>query len=98
MGCRLVCLTACSDSPPGTPDESELVTRIFSTETSEMMPPPKSHKKLTPAQKDLLKRWVLAGAEYQVHWAFLAPARPALPAVKNKVWVRNPIDAFVLAG
>jgi len=31
------------------------------------------------------------------HWAFQAPIRPAVPAVKNKKWVRNPIDAFVLA-
>ena len=31
------------------------------------------------------------------HWSFVAPARPALPAVKNRRWVRNAIDAFVLA-
>ena len=31
------------------------------------------------------------------HWAFVAPARPAVPVVKNKRWVRNPIDAFILA-
>ncbi|MFN7929719.1 MAG: PSD1 and planctomycete cytochrome C domain-containing protein [Blastocatellia bacterium] len=31
------------------------------------------------------------------HWAFIAPVRPSLPALKNKTWVRNPIDAFVLA-
>jgi len=31
------------------------------------------------------------------HWAWKAPARPALPAVKNNAWVRNPIDAFILA-
>ena len=31
------------------------------------------------------------------HWAFIAPKRPALPAVKTGSWVKNPIDAFVLA-
>ena len=31
------------------------------------------------------------------HWAYIAPARPKLPAVKNESWVRNPIDRFVLA-
>ena len=61
------------------------------------MPPPKSHKKLTAAQKELLKRWIAAGAEYQPHWSFIAPTRPALPAVKNEAWVRNPIDRFILA-
>ncbi|MBI4557068.1 MAG: DUF1549 domain-containing protein, partial [Candidatus Hydrogenedentes bacterium] len=31
------------------------------------------------------------------HWAFKTPVRPAVPQVKNAAWVRNPIDAFVLA-
>src|SRR5207248_1219245 len=31
-------------------------------------------------------------------WAFLPVRRPALPTVKNRWWVRNPIDQFVLAG
>ncbi len=31
------------------------------------------------------------------HWAFVAPVRPALPEVKNKAWVRTPIDRFILA-
>src|SRR5688572_16534615 len=31
------------------------------------------------------------------HWSFAAPLRPAVPAVKNTRWLRNPIDAFVLA-
>ncbi len=31
------------------------------------------------------------------HWAFEAPKRPAMPAVRQRDWVRNPIDNFVLA-
>lgn len=31
------------------------------------------------------------------HWAFTAPARPAVPTVKNKTWARTPIDNFILA-
>jgi Protein of unknown function (DUF1553)/Protein of unknown function (DUF1549) len=31
------------------------------------------------------------------HWAYVKPARPAVPAVKNPAWVRNPIDRFVMA-
>jgi mono/diheme cytochrome c family protein len=30
-------------------------------------------------------------------WAFRPVVRPAIPTVQNKTWVRNPIDAFVLA-
>ena len=31
------------------------------------------------------------------HWAFVPPKRPALPAVRERSWVRNPIDRFLLA-
>jgi hypothetical protein len=82
---------------PGDPDNSEAIRRVFSTDPDEMMPPPSSHKVLTPEQKELLKKWVAAGAEYQPHWAFIAPQRPALPEVTNKSWPANPIDFFVLA-
>jgi hypothetical protein len=64
---------------PGKPDESELVRRIFSTDEDEQMPPPKSEKKLTAAQKELLRRWIAEGAVYQKHWAYLPPMKPAAP-------------------
>ena len=82
---------------PGQLEKSLLIERIFSNEASHVMPPPKSHKKLTAAQKETLKRWIAAGAEYQPHWSFLAPQRAQLPAVKNGTWIRNPIDRFILA-
>ena len=37
------------------------------------------------------------GAKWEAHWAFEPPQRPAVPEVKNKALVRNPIDAFILA-
>jgi hypothetical protein len=82
---------------PGKPDESQLVARVFSADSGEVMPPPKAKKPLTTQEKDALKRWVAAGADYEAHWAFVAPARPPLPAVRNGAWARNPIDRFVLA-
>jgi hypothetical protein len=82
---------------PGHPEKSEMIDRIFSTEASEKMPPPRSGKKLTAAQKETLKRWIAAGAEYQPHWSFIPPKRPEPPAVKGASWVRNPIDSFILA-
>src|SRR5262249_49585833 len=63
----------------------------------QMMPPRKSGKKLTAAQKEILKRWITEGAEYQPHWSLIAPKRPRLSVVKNTKWARNPIDAFILA-
>ena len=80
---------------PGKPDESALILRVFSDDPAEMMPPPSAHKKLTAAQKERLRQWIAAGAEYQPLWSFLPIARPPLPAVRNRQWVRNPIDRFV---
>lgn len=81
---------------PGKPKDSEAIRRLFVAD-DDLMPPEKSHKILTAAQKDLLKRWVAQGAEYQPHWAFIAPVRPTLPKVKNPKWGRNPVDQFILA-
>jgi len=36
-------------------------------------------------------------AQDRAHWAFQPLRRPTPPAVKQRAWVRNPIDAFVLA-
>src|SRR5215472_3338069 len=49
---------------PGAPDKSVLIRRIFTTDTDDLMPPPVSHKTLTTAQKQLLRRWIAQGAEY----------------------------------
>jgi mono/diheme cytochrome c family protein len=81
---------------PGDAKNSELVARIFATD-SERMPPKNSHKKLKEAEKQLLKRWIEEGAEYQPHWAFIAPQRPAVPVTETKGWARNAIDHFILA-
>lgn len=32
-----------------------------------------------------------------ISWAFQTPIRPLLPVIKNRAWVRNPIDNFILA-
>jgi hypothetical protein len=82
---------------PGKPASSALVRRIFSTSETFVMPPPESNKKLTAAEKELLKRWIEQGAEYQNHWSFLPPQRPSLPKVANATWPRNVIDYFILA-
>lgn len=82
---------------PNEPRASELVARINATNLRELMPPPKSNRRLSPEQKKRLERWIEEGAHYAPHWAFVAPRRPAEPAVKNTRWARNPIDRFVLA-
>ncbi len=82
---------------PGNPEKSELVRRVFAKDANDIMPPLDSNKILTQEEKDLLRQWVAEGAEYKEHWAFVKPVRPALPAVKNKIWPKNAIDYFTLA-
>lgn len=82
---------------PGKPGESELIARILSPHDDERMPPAESPRTLSAAQKDTLKRWVQEGAPFAEHWAFAAPQKPALPEVKQRAWVRSPVDRFILA-
>lgn len=81
---------------PGDPAASSLLARIRSEDPAELMPPPKSNRRLSPEQKQLLERWIAEGADYQTHWAFVTPARPATPPVRNAAWPISPIDRFVL--
>lgn len=82
---------------PGDPDASEAIRRIFSTDPEEAMPPATSHKVVTDKQKEILRRWVAEGAEYQPHWSLITPVRPSVPDVKDPSWVKTPIDAFILS-
>src|SRR5262245_6864479 len=58
---------------PGSPDKSEVVRRIFLGDKDEMMPPPAANKPLSEEQKQILKRWIATGAEYERHWAVVPP-------------------------
>ncbi|HTL56904.1 MAG TPA: PSD1 and planctomycete cytochrome C domain-containing protein [Candidatus Limnocylindrales bacterium] len=81
---------------PGKPAESKLVDHIFSSDPDDIMPPPKTQKTLTAAQKEMLREWIVQGAEYESHWAYMPLKRPAIPSTQDNRWVRNPIDAFIL--
>ncbi|WP_082408810.1 c-type cytochrome domain-containing protein [Verrucomicrobium spinosum] len=61
---------------PGKPEASSIIERILTGDADDLMPPPDSHKKLSSSQKELLRRWVAEGAEYEGHWAFLPPSPP----------------------
>jgi hypothetical protein len=82
---------------PGDPARSELLLRIGTEDETERMPPARTGKKLSPAQVDLLRKWIAQGARWETHWAYRTPQRPALPAVRDRAWPRNAIDHFVLA-
>lgn len=82
---------------PGKPDQSELVRRVFTDNEDDLMPPPAAKRPLTQEQKEILKRWIADGAEYQPHWSFIKPTQPTLPKVRDNSWAQNAIDHFVLA-
>lgn len=84
---------------PGDLAKSEVWQRIITTDEDDLMPPPKSHKKLTQKQKDTLKLWIEQGAPYQKHWAFELPRMGALQApsaVENRRSLSE-IDALLAA-
>jgi hypothetical protein len=81
---------------PGKPEESRLWARVSETREARLMPPPSSHRKLTAAQKQLLKDWIAQGAAWEEHWSFVAPKRVPPPPDATR-WAKNPIDQFVLA-
>ncbi len=83
---------------PGKPEASDLLKRITTTDPDDVMPPPKTGKKLTSDQVRLFKDWIVQGAKYEGHWAFTPPVRPPVPPLRNSAEVpRNAIDNFILA-
>ena len=82
---------------PGESSESRLFQRISTEHEAVRMPPPRFDRELSQEQVDLIKRWIEEGAQWQNHWAFVAPRKPPVPHVQNRSWARNPIDGFILA-
>jgi mono/diheme cytochrome c family protein len=93
---------------PRQSNQSALYQRIAGIGDQARMPMGKDPLKL--AEIATIKAWIEQGAEWpeesairnpqsaiKQHWAFIAPVRPALPQVKNKAWIKTPIDQFVLA-
>ena len=90
---------------PGNSQQSTLYQRVAGLGEQARMP--MGGKPLDASKIALLKNWINQGAawpdsqsvqaEQKTHWAYLPPLRPALPTVSNPLWVRNPVDRFVLA-
>lgn len=81
----------------GDADASELYARIVSEDEDTLMPPRDSGKSLTQEQIATIRKWIEQGAEFQSHWAFVPPKRPAFPEQSHEGWSKNGIDRFVWA-
>jgi len=89
----------------GKGEASALVKRLVAEDESERMPP--ESKPLPAEQVRLIARWIDQGARVPKdevvpagpgeHWSFQTIRRPRVPEVRNRDWVVNPVDAFVLS-
>ncbi len=81
--------------------ESTLYQHIISEDGDAMMPPPDSKLALNPYEKQLIKKWIEQGAQFERHWAFLTPVKAEVPKSGTsdpvyKDWGENEIDGFIL--
>lgn len=81
---------------PGKPAESEMLRRIRSRDPDEVMPKPKHGPPLPASEIALIERWIAQGAEWQNHWAFVAPVESQISKVSNEAWPKTPLDRFIL--
>ena len=97
---------------PGNLEKSLLIKAVRYTDPEFAMPPKKTGGKLPDDKIAILEEWVKMGAPMPAggaakltgltgkardHWAFQPVTKPTVPEVKNRAWVKTPIDAFVLA-
>ena len=81
---------------PGDADKSELIARLTATD-DDVMPPRHTNLTVSEAEVETLRRWIDAGAEWSVHWAFAPVQRQTPPQPRDRSWPRNEIDHFVLS-
>ncbi|MDF1714223.1 MAG: PSD1 and planctomycete cytochrome C domain-containing protein [Akkermansiaceae bacterium] len=83
-------------------DDPELLYRIETDDEDDLMPPPDSGHQLTGLQKELLGKWVAAGAPYDEHWSFQKPRKQAVPegvhAIDHFVSKRLQKDGLEMSG
>lgn len=85
---------------------SRLIRLVAGANPEKKVMPPVGPR-LSAAEIGLLRAWIDQGAVWPdrfsiaaakpTHWAFQPIAHPTPPEVRNRAWVRNPIDDFVLA-
>lgn len=81
---------------PGEPENSEMMARILSDDEDLQMPPHHAQKELTEQDIAKLKQWIEEGANWEPHWAYVAPQTVPIPKVSNPEWCENLIDSFVM--
>jgi mono/diheme cytochrome c family protein len=70
---------------PGQPEKSLLLARLTSTDPDTSMPPPNTHKQVTAAQIEIIRRWIAEGARWGKHWSFEPVTRPTLTGKQQAI-------------
>lgn len=91
---------------PGASAQSRIVLYTAGENEEDLQMPPEGER-LTAEEIGILRAWIDQGAVWaeegdssspaQRHWSLAPIANPAVPAVANEAWCRNPIDRFILA-
>ncbi|HIE96701.1 MAG TPA: DUF1553 domain-containing protein [Planctomycetes bacterium] len=76
---------------PGDLETSVIYQRLITDDEDAHMPPVDTEKQFSKNEIDLVRRWIKQGAEWQQHWAWVAPERPQLADAAS----HNAIDFFV---
>ena len=82
---------------PGNPEASEVWRRVSSRNEADVMPPVDALHQLSEEDKAIFQRWIEQGADYQPHWAYISPVKPAVPDLRKVSDPLHPVDAFILA-
>lgn len=81
---------------PGQPENSQMIRRV-TADDDELMPPAHANlPRLTDQEVELLRQWILSGANYTAHWAFVPPSKSAAAGlVSPDTNAASAIDALV---
>ena len=84
---------------------SSLLVQVIRGSHDKISQMPYKKPPLKESQIAAIEQWIASGAkapldeapESAKHWSFIAPKRPAPPAMSDPGWTRNQIDNFILA-
>ena len=80
---------------PNSLETSELWRRVTSDDAAKRMPPDVAP--LAEAEQEVLRRWIVSGAEWSAHWSYRRLTRPDVPLPQRgglRQGCRNPVDCF----
>lgn len=85
------------DIVPGSAKTSKIIAYLRGTQQPRM---PMNGEPASEEQTHKIETWIDQGAKIdavKLGWPYTKPAKASIPKVEKTIWVRNPIDNFILA-